>query len=153
MANIPHFLDTNILDPIWDIVQMASSIICCCAPIYRSLLVDVHPFHALRSHVSNVHLFKSIRSTIGSSTRRSGDTKLQSISRTSGDSKEKRWLHCDESHQNRLVWAQVTAGRAPSTDRASEGRCLESENSEQRHHHNKRIPDVTLEIRQDVEFV
>lgn len=33
-------IGTNILDTVWIVVQMAVSIICCCAPIYRSIMPE-----------------------------------------------------------------------------------------------------------------
>lgn len=51
----------NILNAVWDEVQMAASIVCCCAPIYRSIVID---FPLLRSIWSK---------TLGGSSKRTSE--------------------------------------------------------------------------------
>ncbi|CAJ2508443.1 Uu.00g134690.m01.CDS01 [Anthostomella pinea] len=43
----------NFLSPIWDIVQMSTSIICCCAPIYKPLISDLKILKTLKATFSS----------------------------------------------------------------------------------------------------
>ncbi|POS70503.1 hypothetical protein DHEL01_v211099 [Diaporthe helianthi] len=52
---------TSVLDPIWDITQMATSIICCCAPVFPSVFAGFKWPKALSS------FFSSLRSSKGRS--------------------------------------------------------------------------------------
>lgn len=78
-------------DLIWTILQMATSIICCCAPIYKSLLPQMHIFETLRSKLK------------GSSSTSSNPKEASQKQRRETE----KWLRMDESSTRGLAWAEV----------------------------------------------
>ncbi|KAI0003533.1 hypothetical protein F4779DRAFT_601778 [Xylariaceae sp. FL0662B] len=85
----------NLLSPIWDIVQMATSIICCCAPIYRSLLPDLGIIKMLGSKLGSY-----ARSLSKNKTQESDTNGMVWAESNSGMSTgELGWLPLDEQSQ------------------------------------------------------
>lgn len=99
------FLDSNLLSPIWDIVQMATSIICCCAPIFRSLFLDLHIIKPLKS------LFSSITNR---SRYKTGTTSLEASDSSAGHSQsrtfDQNWLRIGGNTDRQTGWTEVATG-------------------------------------------
>ena len=129
-------LVNNILDPIWDIIQMSTNIICCCAPIYRSLFNDVHILKSVS------HLLKSVRSSFGTSTKGSQN----------GTSED--WLPLEGSNGSDKMRTEVSAAKRGGTG-LFKGRGVEMRHNDG---HSDRLdeplhPLKTTEVKQNVEYV
>jgi len=88
----PSNPDVEILDPIWALIQMTASVVCCCAPIYQPLFPERGFFTRMRSYGS--HIF--------SKTTRSGRSGVHSPSDGTGASDSEalkqsaQWVQLDE---------------------------------------------------------
>ncbi|KAM7189794.1 hypothetical protein V8F33_009820 [Rhypophila sp. PSN 637] len=140
----------NIRSPIWDIVQMASSIICCCAPIYKPLILELG-------------IVKALRSTFGSSAHGSG-------SGGSGFSKKSapkpprwngnRWTGGGSKEEDtHMSWVRIGGSNAPSSSKEElawkaevYGAPYDGSNPP-RGAQADGYPMRTLEVRQNVEMV
>ncbi|KAI1392108.1 uncharacterized protein F4822DRAFT_389641 [Hypoxylon trugodes] len=133
---------TNILDPIWDIVQMATSIICCCAPIYRSLVIELGSVRRLSSKLSSQLGLTWLR-TRSSQTRKSSWTD-SNTNKSKSRTRDENWMPIDGSSQRELAW-EVSAAPYNHAAHAEDGRSHHSDNPV--------YPMKTLEVRQNIEFV
>ncbi|KAJ0115789.1 hypothetical protein J7T55_010612 [Diaporthe amygdali] len=131
---------TSILDPIWDITQMATSIMCCCAPSFPSLFAGLEMPKPLSS------LFSSLRSSKGRSAV------------STDQSKSGSWVPMSASQPN-LAWTQVSAVHQ-NDGRPSDGRPSDGYGFDTGSYHrvsdqtvNPSYPMKVVEVRQDVEFV
>ncbi|KFA71230.1 hypothetical protein S40288_03867 [Stachybotrys chartarum IBT 40288] len=122
----------NVLNPIWDIVQMATSIICCCAPVYKVALPQLS-FSKLRSMLSSYGLESSARRSRGLSHADSSVGSERSYIQTSSD-----WLRL--GHQQETAWTKVST--VPVSQRPRQ----HWESNESGH------PLVTMEVAQSVEM-
>lgn len=89
-------------DATWNIVQQATSILCCCAPIYKSILQELNIIHKLGLSF----LYGS-----GSRTRKSQYANKSSEATSASDSrgKSKNWLPLDGSSQGEVAWTEVNS--------------------------------------------
>ena len=94
---------------LWTIIQQACSILCCCAPIYKSLLPPLNLFSRLSStNGSWTRVVRTVR------TKRSQSSKLSSPRQgsagfreaTVADSQKHNWVILDDSSQKRPVTAE-----------------------------------------------
>lgn len=131
------FSDTSILDPIWDISQMATSIICCCAPSFPAVFAGVQLLQPFRS------LLSSLRSSRGTATASSG----------TGHSGNRTWVPMDSSQRN-LARTQVSTGHY-NEGRSSDGNGSYTGPMRDGFHPSgdRHYPMKVMEIRHDVEFV
>ncbi|KAI0014682.1 hypothetical protein F4780DRAFT_188142 [Xylariomycetidae sp. FL0641] len=125
------------LDGIWDMIQMLTSIICCCTPIYRVLLPKTSIFDSLRL---------ALRSFTGSRSRLISTRKSSTSKGFEVDSRGKQgvvgprdtWVPLDDS-THELAW-NVEAGNSPrdwSTDRP---------------HQQTSIPGAPIQVQVDKTF-
>ncbi|KAI1100575.1 hypothetical protein F4804DRAFT_318584 [Jackrogersella minutella] len=108
-------VDKNGVDLPWLLIQMATSVICCCVPLHRSIIPDFHIFQTLRS------TFFSSRSN---SSRREGsgkvkDLSFQTIGQKSSNDRMRNaddWLPLDGYSSTRELssraWADTESGRS-----------------------------------------
>ncbi|KAI1452555.1 hypothetical protein F4805DRAFT_446956 [Annulohypoxylon moriforme] len=114
----------NFLSVIWNLIQMATSIICCCAPIYNSILPKVGFYTAFRSWASQTFTRRPSSSAVLSERKESGagiSTKASKVSSAkSGKSYQSQpknldrhahWVHLDGSSERGLAWAEIEAER------------------------------------------
>ncbi|KAK2591238.1 hypothetical protein QQS21_011080 [Conoideocrella luteorostrata] len=100
----------NFQSVIWNIVQMATSIICCCAPIYQSILPKFGVYDKLYSWVSTV---LSSRRSHGDSAGRHGPAANTSTgdnnrSKSGGLSQRSQWFNnYNGSSERALAWAEA----------------------------------------------
>lgn len=95
---------------------MSTSIICCCAPIYKSILPQVGMYSAVRSWASKTFVSKqssaASREQHGSSGL-TGSTKFSSKSyrgQPRGINTHAHWVHLNnESSERGLAWTEVEA--------------------------------------------
>jgi hypothetical protein len=137
--------ERNFLSVIWNVVQMGTSIICCCAPIYQSILPKIGFYEVVRSWVSSrTHMSK--QPTSGSSKRKSGgfssSTKNSAHtygSQPKGLNRHAHWDHFDDVSERGLAWAEIEAKPGSrSSDAASDG---------------ERIPMKGVKVRQSIDVV
>lgn len=127
-------LDTTILDPIWDIAQMATSIICCCAPTFPAIFAGVH----IPSKLSS--FFTSLRSSRKSS---HGGSHMHR-------SDPRAW---EGNSQHNLAWVRASA------DQHKAGRLSDGTASDKGHWDDWSQPQGTpyamrtIEARQHVDYV
>ncbi|KAI1380098.1 hypothetical protein F4677DRAFT_405848 [Hypoxylon crocopeplum] len=134
----------NFLSIIWNLVQMATSIICCCAPIYQSILPKVGLYDALRSWasrsfaskrpsaVSNDHFSNATKSTKPPSSK-SYQSETRALDRHA------HWTHLDGSSERGLAWAEIEAEHGlGSEDKEMDG---------------DRIPMKTVRVEHSVDIV
>ncbi|KAI1176533.1 hypothetical protein F4777DRAFT_262127 [Nemania sp. FL0916] len=82
----------NFLSPIWDIVQMATSIICCSAPIYKSLVPD---FTTFRKLIDTFNFTGQSRSHLAAKANAANGSD-QMINYSAHGTEDGAWLHMDE---------------------------------------------------------
>ncbi|KAH7322415.1 hypothetical protein B0I35DRAFT_498921 [Stachybotrys elegans] len=103
----------NQLSGIWDVVQMATSIICCCAPVYKSALPRFGIFKALRSTFgySSSAAHTDFSAQNATSVASSGTAnKVRSKNRD----EDETWLRLDDNSRKDLAWSsKVEAGPYP----------------------------------------
>lgn len=152
-ANVFASIDTSILDPIWDITQMATSIICCCAPVFPAVFAGIRLPKPLSS------LFSSLRSSKGRSAA------------GTDDGKGGTWVPMSASNHN-LAWTQVSAAHHNNGQPADgygyhkNGQPTDGYGYDTGSYHrtsdgvndpsyptNPSYPMKVVEVRQDVEFV
>lgn len=112
----PLCLDRDFRQSIFDEVQMATSLICCCAPLYRSLYTGEKGFwQTIRSWTTRGQGSKSGATTDKSSTAysHSGQPSSRSFSNTKGragigKNRRDKWVNIDDSVLN---WTNVEATR------------------------------------------
>lgn len=136
-AKLSNFPDKNILDPIWDIAQMATSMICCCAPSFPRLFSDVHLPKSLRSILATLNFVKSKRSVRGGP--------------TAGPDMKQKWVR---NSRRDLAWTEVSA-MPYSKNLPSEGIRYEAGHQGPLHQEasGSECPLKVVEIRQDIEYV
>ncbi|KAI1332131.1 hypothetical protein F5Y16DRAFT_421408 [Xylariaceae sp. FL0255] len=137
-----HSAKRNFLSIIWNLVQMATSIICCCAPIYQSLLPKLGLYNTLRSWATGS--FGTRKSSVEATAKGS---KYASQSKASSMSYKRyppsierhaHWKQIDGSSERVFAWTEI------ETDgRAGRSRNQSSEN----------IPMGTIEVKQSYQVV
>lgn len=141
--------DNNIRSPLWDVIQMATSIICCCAPVYKPLILELG-------------IVKALRSTFGSSGGGSGSrsyskskpptpprwngkkwTGRSSLSESAGSGggghHHQPWLRIGGSSKEELAWTAEVYGASGANNNQDENAPA--------------YPLRTMEVRQTVEIV
>jgi hypothetical protein len=96
----------NFKSVIWNIVQMATSIICCCAPIYQSILPKRGLYNVVYSWASTTFGSASRKSSQGASTARAGTFNSQKSNKLS---QRAPWTNLDGASERGLAWAEVDA--------------------------------------------
>ncbi|KAF4625320.1 hypothetical protein G7Y89_g12848 [Cudoniella acicularis] len=93
---------SNVRDATWNIAQQGTSILCCCAPIYKSLLQELHIFRRL----GLTFLYGSKGDT------QYGKKSSEASSATDKNgTRGKNWLPLDgSSSQRQLAWVEANAG-------------------------------------------
>jgi hypothetical protein len=134
----------NQLSGIWDVVQMATSIICCCAPVYRSVLPRIGLFAALRSTFGRSSRTRKTADSSSPSARHntsaaSGETSFMGKGRPRGSGRDgiedEAWLRLEEDgsrDKGSAAWASVESGpyHYPLQDRVSGSQSMLSQNVE-----------------------
>ncbi|KAI0964938.1 hypothetical protein F4678DRAFT_454355 [Xylaria arbuscula] len=130
---------SNFLSIIWNLVQMATSIICCCAPIYQALVPKVGLFHLLRSWASET--FTSEKPSAGSANGPYDNLqKSDSVSHRRQPQSIERHAHWQQNGTSEeiLAWTEVQTDHGP--DR-------------QTHQSREEIPMGTIEVKQSYQVV
>ncbi|KAI1170213.1 hypothetical protein F4777DRAFT_595401 [Nemania sp. FL0916] len=138
-VNVLTITHIPFLDSIWNLVQMATSIVCCCAPIYQSLVPEVGFIRSLRSWASQT--FGADRPSDGSSNgpydnlQRGGSVSYrrqpQSIEMHA------HWQR-DGGSEEVLAWTDVQTNQGPG---------------QQKHKRGDEIPMGTIEVEQSYQVV
>ncbi|KAI1100350.1 hypothetical protein F4804DRAFT_319288 [Jackrogersella minutella] len=110
----------NFLSVIWNLIQMATSIICCCAPIYNSILPKVGLYNALRSWASQTFT-KQPSAAVSSEPKPSAAAISTKVSKASSAKsyqsqpknldRHAHWVHLDGASDRGLAWAEIEADR------------------------------------------
>ncbi|KAI1073513.1 hypothetical protein F5B20DRAFT_587195 [Whalleya microplaca] len=105
----------NSVDLPWLLIQMATSVICCCVPLHRSIIPNFHFFQTLRSTIFSSRSNSSRREDSGKPIGLSFQTIGQKPSNERmQDTNE--WLPLDGSSSTRELsshaWADVESGRS-----------------------------------------
>jgi hypothetical protein len=85
---------------------MATSIICCCAPIYQSILPKRGLYNVVYSWASTTFGSASRKSSQGASTARAGTFNSQKSNKLS---QRAPWTNLDGASERGLAWAEVDA--------------------------------------------
>ncbi|KEY74371.1 Sat4 [Stachybotrys chartarum IBT 7711] len=104
---------------IWNVVQMSISIICCCAPIYRSILPKMGmssiPSWASWSLRGSSRRSKAVASTADGTSKFSMRS-YQGEGKAGGTSVSGNWINLDGSSQRALAWVDAEShGKDQST--------------------------------------
>ncbi|KAK5989623.1 Satratoxin biosynthesis SC1 cluster protein 4 [Cladobotryum mycophilum] len=110
----------SIVNTIWIEVQMATSIVCCCAPVDMSLLVQARLFQRLKLRFppSFPSLSKTSKDSKGPSIKGKASSENELAQRMD-------WSYLDTSNSRELAWVEVETGRS---SRSQERAMWESSN-------------------------
>lgn len=140
MLTLSWIADTSILDPIWDITQMATSIICCCAPAFPAVFAGLSLPKPLSSLFSSLSYSKGkfSKGRSGGSTERSRDG---------------TWVPMSAS-QAHLAWTQISAAQHADV-RPSNGSRHDTRSYDMASNNNTDLsyPLKVVEVRQDFQYV
>lgn len=105
-----YFAEKNFQSVIWNIAQMATSVICCCAPIYQSILPKVSLYDRISSWASTT--FGSRRFQPNSSSHSGSRTYSSAVihqkrNEVTGVNHRANWLSLDGSSERALAWAEA----------------------------------------------
>lgn len=109
----------NFLSVLWNVVQMATSIICCCAPIYKSIMPETGLYSKLYSWASRSLTVGSKATSTGSSGTGGSMPAEHSLSpmhstHHKGQARKTgpraHWVSLDDSSARALAWTEIEAG-------------------------------------------
>ncbi|KAI2621840.1 hypothetical protein GGR54DRAFT_83775 [Hypoxylon sp. NC1633] len=97
----------NLVIGMWAIAQMASSIVCCCAPTYKPILPSDETFNRIASWLLSS---RSLRSKPSRSLRPTSSDGAAAMGAGYADGRRSQeWLHLDGSSQRGLAWTEVNS--------------------------------------------
>ncbi|KAI6084201.1 hypothetical protein F4821DRAFT_178595 [Hypoxylon rubiginosum] len=120
--------ENNFLSVIWNIVQMGTSIVCCCGPIFQSIFPKVNFFTMLRSWISQTLIpkYPSARKYRSESIGVSPASSDIYQGQPKGMSHPAQWVPFHESGERSLAWADIEASHEPDHSHAiSPGNTIE----------------------------
>ncbi|KXX79393.1 hypothetical protein MMYC01_204076 [Madurella mycetomatis] len=97
-------IGTNVRNSSWNMAQQATSIICCCAPIYKSLLSEFSIFNRLGSSLFSGSRSRKMDYGAGVATwpPKLTNTNVSQVG-------QENWVRLEGSSQHELAWTEVGA--------------------------------------------